>query len=72
MNDHGAPLVSARNLQQVIIQSTMLYGAALTWNGQKGWAEECQKITNTMARNNRQAEVNANGLSLDGGRTSAC
>ena len=44
----GVPPASTRNLQSVIVQGTMLYGAELTWNSKKGTAGEYQDAINRM------------------------
>ena len=35
-SQYGAPPGSARTLPMPLVQGTMLYGAELTWNGQRG------------------------------------
>jgi len=46
----GTPLATARTLQTAIIQSTILYGAELTWDGKKTHAQQYQLAINRMAR----------------------
>ena len=36
---HGVPPLSARHLQEAIVTSTMMYGAEVTWRGQKGMSD---------------------------------
>ena len=36
VNRYGVPPGSARTLSMSLVQGTMLYGAGLTWNGQRG------------------------------------
>jgi hypothetical protein len=47
---YRAPPASAYNLQLVIVQSTMLYGTELTWNGRQPQARDYQLAINRMAR----------------------
>ena len=46
----GTPPATARTLQTAIIQSTMLYGAELTWDGKRTHAQQYQLAINRMAR----------------------
>jgi len=46
----GTPPATARTLQTAIIQSTMLYGAELPWDGKKTHAQQYQLGINRMAR----------------------
>ena len=36
VSQYGVPPGSARTLSMSLVQGTMLYGAGLTWNGQRG------------------------------------
>ena len=47
---YGVPPASARNLQQELIHSTLLYRAELTWNGTRRVEGEAQTLTNRMGR----------------------
>jgi hypothetical protein len=46
---YRVPPASARNLQVAIVQSTMLYGSELTWNGKEPQAKDYQLAINRMA-----------------------
>ena len=50
INQYGVPPGSARTLSMSLVQGTMLYGAELTWNGQRGVEGEYQRAINRMAR----------------------
>ena len=47
---HGVPPLSARHLQEAIVGSTMMYGAEVTWRGQKSMGRTFQKGINRMTR----------------------
>ena len=49
INQYGVPLASARYLQLVLIQGTMLYAAKLIWSGQRGVEGGYQRAINRMA-----------------------
>jgi hypothetical protein len=50
---YGVPPASARNIQIAIIQSTIMYGAELSWNGKKPEAKDYQLGINRRARGTR-------------------
>ena len=50
VNQYGVPPGSARTLSMSLVQCTMLYGAELTWNGQRGVEGEYQRAVSRMAR----------------------
>src|SRR6266516_1954122 len=39
-----------RRIQIAVVQSIVLYGAEIWWQGQKTWAEDIQKFINRQAR----------------------
>ena len=47
---YGVPPASARNLQMVIVQGTMLYATELTWNSGKGMGGKYQAAISRMGR----------------------
>ena len=47
---HGVPPLSARHLQEAIVGSTMMYGAEVTWRGQKSMGKAFQIGINRMTR----------------------
>jgi len=51
----------ARTLQTAIIQSTMLYGEELTWDGKKTHSQQYQLAINRMARSTLGSPVNPPG-----------
>jgi hypothetical protein len=50
VSKYGVPPASAWNIQIAIIQSTLMYGAKLSWNGKKPEAKDYQLAINRMAR----------------------
>ena len=47
---HGVPPLSARHLQEAIVGSTLMFGAEVTWRGQKGMRDTFQVGINRMSR----------------------
>ena len=47
MNTHGVPRASATNLQQAIVQDTLVHAAELTWSGREGMEGEYQAAIKT-------------------------
>ena len=47
---HGVPPLSARHLQEAIVCSTMMYGAEVTWRGQKSMSSAFQRGINRVTR----------------------
>ena len=47
---HGVPPLSARHLQEAIVGATMMYGAEVTWRGQKSMSRTFQVGINRIAR----------------------
>lgn len=50
VNLYGVPPASARNLQESIIQGTMLYASERTWNRKENVEKEYQLANNRMGR----------------------
>ena len=47
---HGVPPLSARHLQEAIVGSTMMFGAEITWKGQRSMSKAFQVGINRMTR----------------------
>ena len=50
MGKYGILPAAARNLQQVIMHGSLLYGAELFWNATKTMEKDLQLLTNRMGR----------------------